>query len=126
MKRLFLVLNCALLIVACNFGTGSKFTPAKPVSIPTTIKQARARHNPPDVSVDVKRKTVKRGGGGSCHVLPVCVIVGAALLYQELFPQKYDVVTITENGKNTFYGKFTTGGDLIHGSEISDETTKNL
>lgn len=124
MNRFLIIFLSIMSLFACGIKTGSKFNPVKPVPIPTTTKEAKSKHNPPAVIVDVERKTVKRGGGGSCHALPVCLVVGAALLYQDLFPQKYDVVTITENGKKTFSGRFTTGGELIEAIEFEGDQVK--
>ncbi|MFZ5481329.1 MAG: hypothetical protein ACOZNI_31505, partial [Myxococcota bacterium] len=80
---------------------------------------------PPDVVVDVRRRTVP-AGGGACGHSPICLIVLPALLYSALFPEEYDEATVTTKGVVTFTGSFTTDGEFIQARVREGDTVRDL
>lgn len=123
-----LLICCTVIcFVSCGFLKKKEYTKADTVTIPITIKEAKAKHNPPTTVVTVeRRKGSVSGGGGSCHALPVCLVIAGAHLFQKLFAKKYDLVTITENGKQTYSGTYTTSGGLIQGRLVEGNSFKDF
>lgn len=88
--------------------------------VPATMKAAKALEKPPKVTVTVERVTKTRTGGGACGHSPICIVLLPVLLYEAAFPEKYDVVSVKEDGKEIFGATYTTDGDLIHGLKELD------
>lgn len=118
--RTLLALALLLSLSACCCG---KKTENFVADAPTTLRAAKALAQPPHVTVEVQRITRHAGGGGSCHSA-VCVLLLPILLYEAVFPEKYDVVTIQKDGVETFSGNYTTGGDLLTGVVRLDDGTQ--
>ena len=82
------------------------------VDIPTTLEDAQALADPPEVLVETERKTRRAGGGGCGHSV-ACVILLPILAYDALFPKKYDEVSVRVGGELSFQGQYSTKGELI-------------
>jgi hypothetical protein len=83
--------------------------------VPATLHAAKAMASPGKVTVTVERQTKQKGSGG-CHS-GACVLLLPFLLYDALFPEQYDVVTVREGQAEVFSGTYTTDGDLLHGTK---------
>lgn len=111
----------------CGFFKVKEVSKAETVTIPVTVSEAKDKNNPPKTVVTVERKKeTAKGGGGSCHALPVCLVIAGAHIFQKMFPKKYDFVTVTENGKKTYSGTYTTSGGLIQGRLIDGNSFKDF
>jgi hypothetical protein len=56
-------------------------------------------------------------GGGACGHSPACVILIPILVFDALFPKKWDEVSVTKNGKPIYVARFETNGDFIEGTQ---------
>jgi len=84
------------------------------VDVPTKLAELEKLHDPPEVKVEVTRRT-KRAGAAPCHSA-VCLIIAPIIIAEALFPKKYDEVVVTRDGEETYRGTFRTDGDLIQAS----------
>lgn len=121
-NKIFLFCICLITLFACE---KRKFSPVKSVPIPVTLDEVRTRYGSREFQIRINRKTIKKGGGGSCHALPVCVIVGAAHLYAGLFPKQYDEVIIRKDKHKIFFGTFSTDGNLLQGRYVQNGVFKD-
>lgn len=114
----------ALLVVALN---ACRCTPAleSVVDAPVTIEAAKKLRAPPDVVVTVERKVTPKGSSGCGHS-PLCLIILPVLLYEEMFPEKYDEVVIVDHGVETYRGSFTTKGDFLQARTTKDNVVRDL
>ncbi|MBM4783129.1 MAG: hypothetical protein GQE15_36085 [Archangiaceae bacterium] len=83
------------------------------VDVPATLDAVKKRAKPPEVVVTVERNTRPTSGGGGCGHSAACVIILPFLLYSAVFPDKFDEVSVIENGVETFHGLYSTSGDLL-------------
>lgn len=83
------------------------------VDVPATLGEVKKRAKPPEVVVTVERNTRPTSGGGGCGHSAACVIILPFLLYSAVFPDKFDEVSVTEGGVETFHGLYSTSGDLL-------------
>lgn len=88
--------------------------------LPITVAAAKKQHAPPDVVVTVERKVTPKGGG-SCGHSPLCLILLPVLIYEEMFPEKYDEVVIVDHGKEAYRASFTTRGDFLQARTTTSE-----
>lgn len=122
-----LPLAALLALALLPAGCGGCFTKTEAhVDVPTTIEEVKKLHSPPGVDVRVERKERKGGSGGGCGHSALCVIVVPFLLYDALFPEKWDQVTVTEAGKVTYEGRFETGGKLIEATARKDGVARHV
>lgn len=91
------------------------------VDVPATLDQVKKRAKPPEVVVTVERRTRSSGGGGGCGHSAACLILVPFLLYEAAFPEKFDEVTVTEAGVETFHGLYSTSGDVLS-ARVKTET----
>lgn len=91
------------------------------VDVPATLDAVKKRAKPPDVVVTVERRTRSAGGGGGCGHSAACLILVPFLLYEAAFPEKFDEVTVTERGVETFHGLYSTSGDVLS-ARVKTET----
>ncbi len=91
------------------------------VDVPATLDEVKKRAKPPEVVVAVERRTRTSGGGGGCGHSAACLILVPFLLYEAAFPEKFDEVTVTENGVETFHGLYSTSGDVLS-ARVKTET----
>ncbi|MEQ9498130.1 MAG: hypothetical protein RIT81_14760 [Deltaproteobacteria bacterium] len=108
MRRLGFVFVAALAVGGCRC---TETTSA--VDIPIDLDALRERHAPPQVVVKIEEQTRRRGGGGGCGHSPLCVIVLPFMVYDAVFPERWEEVTITEGGEITFFGSYERSGALI-------------
>lgn len=92
------------------------------VDVPTKLKEIKKLHDPPDVVVKVKRHK-RRQGASPCHSA-VCLVLVPFLVAEALFPEKYDVATVTRDGVQTFRGTFRTNGELIQASVREEDEVR--
>lgn len=94
------------------------------VDVPAKLDEVKARARPPDVVVTVERRT-ERAGGGPCHS-GACVILVPFLVWEAVFPDRYDEVSVTEGDVVTFHGLYTTSGDLLSARTKTDTGWREL
>ncbi len=112
--RTLALLMIALTLSGCCCGSCGKKAENLVAEAPATIDDAKKRAKPPEVTVDVERITRGSGGGGACHSA-VCLIILPVLLFEAIFPEKYDVVTVKDHGVEVFSGTYKTSGALLNG-----------
>lgn len=89
------------------------------VDVPVTLPALQALHHPPDLVVEVSRKE-RHAGGGGCGHSALCVLLVPILVYDRVFPEKWDEATLTDNGKAVYEGRFGTDGELIEARSRKD------
>ncbi|MCE9599962.1 MAG: hypothetical protein K8S54_18525 [Spirochaetia bacterium] len=94
------------------------------VDVPITLEQVKALEKT-GALVQIER-TEKSQGGGACGHSPVCLIVIPFVLLNSIFPERYDLVTVTEKGQITYSGMFTTKGEFIQARVISNNTARDI
>jgi hypothetical protein len=123
--RLFPLLFCSafpLLAAGCGqCGT----TTQTAVDVPVTLAAVRALHHPPDVVVEVTRQ-VRSKGGGACGHSAICLLLIPIIIYDELFPEKWDQATITDHGLILYEGRFTTGGAFLEATSRKDGFARSI
>lgn len=96
------------------------------VDVPTDLKDLEALHDPPDVLVEVERRERKQSSGPRCGHSMACIIVLPFALAAPLFPDKWDHVTVTENGVVTYEGRFSTRGEFLEATVRADERVRAI
>ena len=81
------------------------------VYVPIRLEEVKKLHAPPAVTVTVERK--KDTPTAACGHTALCAIVLAAIVWQRVFPEKWDEATVLENGRLVYLGRFDTSGALI-------------
>ncbi len=126
--RPYKVTSGALAFLALWFAlSGCRCTPAleSVVDAPVTVEAAQKLHAPPDVVVTVERKVTPKSSGGCGHS-PLCLIILPVLIYEEMFPEKYDEVVIVDHGTETYRGSFSTRGDFLQARTTKDGVVRDL
>ncbi|MBL8020855.1 MAG: hypothetical protein JNM27_14390 [Leptospirales bacterium] len=94
------------------------------VDAPVTIEAIRGLEKS-GALVKIER-VEKSPGGGACGHSPVCLIVIPFVLLGSIFPEKYDLVTVTESNQITYSGMFTTDGEFIQARLTSKGMARDL
>jgi len=118
----------AMLVVTadgcCGHGCSCSTPTESYVDVPTTLEEAKALHSPPAVVVNVTRQKAQ-AGGAPCHS-GVCLILLPVIVYSLVFPERWDEVTITKNGRVTMEGRYTTDGELTEATLIGDGLKRSV
>jgi len=102
-------------------GCGRSLTSEAHVDVPVTLREIEKLAHPPDVLVMVQRQQATSGGGGCGHS-PLCAILIPILVFDALFPKKWDEARVVTNGKPSYVARFETNGDFIESTQY--EATK--
>jgi hypothetical protein len=68
------------------------------VDVPVTLAEIKKLAHAPDTVVSVQRQEAT-SGGGACGHSPVCVILIPILVFDALFPKKWDEASVIKNGE---------------------------
>ena len=97
-------------------------------TVPLTLREAKKLEKD-GATVTVTRRT-RSSGGGNCGHSPICLIFLPVMLFEAVFPEKWDeVVVTTKDGVVTLVGDYETGGALIHAQHLVDgqmRETRNI
>jgi hypothetical protein len=97
--------------------------------VPLTLSEAKKLEKD-GATVTVTRMTRSAGGGGgACGHSPLCVLLLPIIVYQAVFPEKWDEVVVTKDGVVTLVGSYETDGALIHAQHLVDgemRETRNI
>lgn len=122
--RQLLAATTALALSTCCF----KCSPEQKsyVDVPAKLDEVKKLAKPPEVVVEVVRQTKASGGGGGCGHSAACVILLPLIVWQSAFPEKFDEVTVTDHGEQTFHGLYSTSGDLLSARVKTPEGWREL
>jgi hypothetical protein len=109
-----LILAVALTLSSCCFSSCGPKKENYTSDVPATLKDAKALAKAGQVTVEVERVT-KTAGGGGCGHSGLCLVFVPIMLYDAMFPEQWDVVTVKSGEAETFTGTYKTNGELIEG-----------
>jgi len=101
-----------LFFSACGENLERKYPVDLP--IPFSLEDAEKKESE-NIFVTAETKIKSRGGAGGCHAGAVCILIGAAIVYDVLFPEKYIQVDIHEDKRHAYSGQYTEKGEFISG-----------
>jgi hypothetical protein len=109
-------LTCLVLATSGCGGCERSLNSETHVDVPVTLAEIKKLYHPPDVVVQVQRQEAT-SGGGACGHSPVCAILIPILVFDALFPKKWDEVSVTKSGKPSYVARFETNGDFIESTQ---------
>ncbi|MFT3707963.1 MAG: hypothetical protein QM817_09935 [Archangium sp.] len=87
-------------------------------AVPLTLDDAKKQAKESGAEISIERRT-KHMGGGSCHSA-VCVMLLPIIVYDAVFPDTWDEVTVSKGDEVLLVASYEKNGSLIHAQHLKD------
>jgi hypothetical protein len=89
-------------------------------AVPLTLDDAKKQAKESGAELSIERRTRRMGSAGGCGHSAVCVILLPVILYDAVFPETWDEVTLRKGDEVLLVADYEKNGSLIHAQHVKD------